>query len=627
MLFLCSIMRSFVVFYTFILMISAGFASAQVGQIRRLQQALPLIKDSTRYVDVLNKISLLYYEQSVDSTLYYCAKARDIANRLDYEKGIADASNNLGIVYDIKGNTQVALKFYNDAYNQYKLLGDSSNIVQTQMNIAMVYNLSGKKQKSVSNFRQALALSKRITHDSITSLAITNYMLLYPGDFKGEVRTKHLDQAEAIALKYKDVRMQLAVEQLRAYGYILEKDTIKGIALLQKTLAKGLELQLYYFSMDVMIQLGDLYIATRPDTAIRYYEQGLKFSEEKKYGAYGMAICKKLYAYYNAKNDTNKAYYYSRKIVDLYEKQTEIDRGSGIDYIEYAVKDQELKSEKLTSSYNSRFLWLAVTVCILTILSIIFLFRNWKLSKKTNEVLKMQFRQLESATEALEQSNQNYARLIKVVAHDLRNPIGAINSLSHMLLEENLDPNETREFTQLIYESSNSCIKLIADLLETDFHVTESELRKEEINVASFLQQTVKLLTFRANEKNQELNLSEPVDTVIQADRDKLLRVLNNLIVNAIKFSPVGGTIEIGTKKSQEGITISIKDNGLGIPKEEAAKIFDPFTSSKRVGTDGEQPFGLGLYITKQIVEAHHGRIWFESEAGLGTTFFVMLPV
>lgn len=92
---------------------------AQVGKIRELQMSLPAIRDSSNYVDVVNRISLLFYEQNADSTLYYALKARQIAYRNDYERGRADATNNLGVVFDIKGNIQLALRYYNDAYNQY----------------------------------------------------------------------------------------------------------------------------------------------------------------------------------------------------------------------------------------------------------------------------------------------------------------------------------------------------------------------------------------------------------------------------------------------------------------------------------------------------------------------------
>ena len=96
--------------------------------------------------------------------------------------------------------------------------------------------------------------------------------------------------------------------------------------------------------------------------------------------------------------------------------------------------------------------------------------------------------------------------------------------------------------------------------------------------------------------------------------------------MNAIKFSPRGGKIQIRMKRSPQGIMLTVKDHGIGIPAELSSRIFDLFTSAKRAGTAGEQPFGLGLYISKQIIEAHHGRIWFESGPTEGTQFFILLP-
>jgi signal transduction histidine kinase len=617
-------MKAHILSIIMIVMILPAFG--QVEKIRNLQQSLPSIQDSTQYVDVVNRISLLFYEQNADSTLYYGLQAREIAFRLHYAKGLADATNNLGVVFDIKGNIQLALRYYNDAYNQYTALDDSSNIVQTLMNIATVYGISGKDQKALVNFDRALLLGSRIAHDSITALVIYNYILTYPQKFSDSRKAELTERASGIATKYRDSRLKLAIQQLRADNLIANNDTEKGMRLLESTLAETLHMQLYYLSMDLLIDLGDNYFADNPEKALQFYVQALGIAEQKSYRMYAKVICKKLYDIYLSKNDHTTAFVYSQRLLKLYEEQAEIDRVSGIDYIEYAVKDQQLISQQIAADYNSKMLWLALAICFLTILSIIFLWRNWKLTRKTNDVLTLQFRQLESTTEALESSNQNYARLIKMVAHDLRNPIGGIYSLSSLILEEELSGAKLTEFVQLISESSDSCLKLIGDLLRTDFDFKESELRKEEFNLSGFLQQAVTLLAFKANEKNQQLILEESVQTMITADPDKLLRVLNNLIVNAIKFSPEGGIIEVNTERSDNGIVISVKDYGLGIPASYAPKLFDPFTPAKRKGTAGEQPFGLGLYISKQIIDAHRGRIWFESEEGKGTTFFVFLP-
>jgi len=94
-----------------------------------------------------------------------------------------------------------------------------------------------------------------------------------------------------------------------------------------------------------------------------------------------------------------------------------------------------------------------------------------------------------------------------------------------------------------------------------------------------------------------------------------------------MKFSQPESEIIISCKFSESDVIIDIKDNGVGIPFGLQDKLFDPFTSSKRTGTSGEHAFGLGLYISKQIVEAHRGKIWFESEDGIGSTFYVSLPI
>lgn len=600
--------------------------SGQVNKIRALQQSLPAIRDSSNYVDVVNRISLLFYEQNADSTLYYAQQARQIAYRINYAQGLADATNNLGVVFDIKGNIQLALRYYNDAYNQYVTLHDSSNIVQTLMNIGSVYNVSGRDDKAQANYDRAMALGDRIEHDSITALVIYNYVLLYPQKFTNSRRTALIDRAYGIAEKYRDVRLELAIDQLRATQLMETGHQESGVALLEKTLDRALALELNYLSMDLLLDLGDFYLAGDRDRGIGFYNKALELAEQKNYRLYARDVCKKLYDYYQSRGDNANAFIYSQKLLKLFEEQAEIDRVSGIDYIEYAVKDQQLISAQVQSKYHAQMLTLAVAVCVLTLLSIVVLWRNWKLSKKTNRVLTMQFRQLESTTDALERSNQNYARLIKILAHDLRNPIGGINALCSLLQDGDTTAEEARQYVELIRESSTTCLHMISDLLQTDFDFKESELHKKAVDLPVFLDHAVTLLTFRAAEKNQRLILEDASQAVLDADPDKLLRVLNNLIVNAIKFSPEGETIRVNMKASDKGVTISVEDHGLGIPRESIPNLFDPFTTSKRLGTAGEQAFGLGLYISKQIVEAHGGRLWFKTEEGSGTTFYIFLP-
>jgi tetratricopeptide (TPR) repeat protein len=165
------------------LLLISGLCRAQSTGLEKVQQSLLRIHDSLAYVDALNRVAMLSYEKNIDSTFYYAKQAREIANRLQYAQGKADALNNLGIVYDIKGDVQLALRFYNEAYNSYTAIHDSSNIVQALMNIGELYQEIGKDEKAIAYYRNAMNLGRHLTRDSIMSLVIFNFLVKYPAEF------------------------------------------------------------------------------------------------------------------------------------------------------------------------------------------------------------------------------------------------------------------------------------------------------------------------------------------------------------------------------------------------------------------------------------------------------------
>jgi signal transduction histidine kinase len=612
--------------FLFFLLSCCVVCRGQINEIWKLQKELPLIKDSLRYVDALNRLGMLLYEDNVDSTFLYTERARTIADRLQYDKGKADADDNLGVVYDMKGNMQLAFRYYNQAYNRYLTIHDTANAAQAMMNIALGYDEIDKGEKAVNSFKKAVAQGKNLKQDSIMSMVWYNYLLDHPEQFAKDSIQFYIAKAQQIAMKYKDKRVLLAIEQLTADIYIKNGQRNKGVALLRQAIVNAIKNNLYYLSLDIIVDLGDNFAPSDSAGAVSCYKQALGIAELKQYNIYTERLSKKLYDFYVAKKDIPKAFFYSQKLVDLHDRQEKVDNSSGVDYIEYALKDQQLESAQVQSRDELRFLFLALAICLFAIILLLILWRNWKQLHKTTGALRLQFEQSESTTEALEAMNNNYSRLIKIVAHDLRNPISAINTISGMLQPDAALPADMKELVNLIQVSSKNSLDLINELLETDFDQQQT-LKREEFQLDELLAQCVSLLIFKAKDKNQQLLLNCNVPVKIRGDHEKLWRVVNNLIINAIKFSPEASSIKIECRKSENIALIMISDSGMGIPHEIQSKIFDPFTSARRTGTQGEKPFGLGLYISKQIVEAHQGKIWLESEAGKGTTFFVELPV
>ena len=151
--------------------------------------------------------------------------------------------------------------------------------------------------------------------------------------------------------------------------------------------------------------------------------------------------------------------------------------------------------------------------------------------------------------------------------------------------------------------------------------------KKEPVEINGLVSNCVELLRFKAAEKEQFITMElmeMPLELTIS--KEKVWRVISNLISNAIKFSAEGKEIIVNVLNDQSSVEINVKDNGIGIPENLKNKVFNTYTDAKRAGTAGEKSFGLGLSISKEIIESHKGNIWFESIANRGTTFYVSLP-
>ncbi len=596
----------------------------QSSELAGIQASLSHIKDSSRYVDALNRMAMLLYEKSVDSTFYYTSRARKIADRLDYDKGRTDALNNLGVVFDIKGNLQLALRYYDEAYDGYKALHDSADCVEALMDIAMLYKELGKNQRGIQHFRMALGIGSKLRKDSIMSLAIYDYLLEYPAQFARDSMDYYIKKAKGIATKYKDERTLVGIDQLVADDMIAHGNRAKGLALLDQAITAATNRKLYYESMDIVIDMGDQLSASDAGKAAGYYRQGLAIAVKNGFLIYSQMMARKLFDFYTARGDSLAASGYSRQLVKLYDDQEKLENGSGIDYLDYALKDQQVKSLQVRSNYETALLFVAAIAVLLATSIIIVIRHNLKRIKQLNGQVTDRNEQMTRALGALEQSQADNTRMMKIAAHDLRNPIGGIYSVASMMLEEDGRSEDDRVALDLIKSSSQNSLELVSDLLQVQFK-TEA-LQKEPIDIGEMLQYCVSLLLNKAEAKDQQINLHTET-FILPASREKLWRVISNLLANAIKFSPKGGVIDVKMEHDAHRVLIAIKDNGIGIPAEMQNKIFDLFTEAKRPGTAGEQPFGLGLAISKQIVEAHGGKIWFESVKGKGATFFVELPV
>jgi signal transduction histidine kinase len=281
------------------------------------------------------------------------------------------------------------------------------------------------------------------------------------------------------------------------------------------------------------------------------------------------------------------------------------------------------------------YLWITIALSLMALIIVVLIYYYYRRGKKNIQALTLLNREIgeqkdkiEFAMVELERSNTDKERIIKVVAHDLRDPIGGAATLVATIINEDLPEAYEKESWGLVEKTLTNSLTLINELVELDLGKEHIRLDKELTDINETVKQCASLIQLIAIKKGQKLHLSAlPKPLNINIDKERIERMLNNLIGNAIKFSPVGETISIELEQKNKSVLIAIKDNGIGIPAEIQTEIFNTVGSTRRLGKAGEKSFGLGLSICKQIVEAHLGKIWVRSEAGKGSIFYVELPL
>ena len=252
-----------------------------------------------------------------------------------------------------------------------------------------------------------------------------------------------------------------------------------------------------------------------------------------------------------------------------------------------------------------------------------------EITRLNNQLVAMQ-RELARNNAELERLNQQKNQFLGIAAHDLRNPLSAIMSYSEFLLADLGDQldQEQVEFLNVIHSSSEFMSQLINDLLDVaKIESGKLDLKLQPTDLAELVDSNVTLNRRLAREKDIDLSLDlEDVPTVL-VDLAKIEQVLNNLISNAIKYSPSGTVVGVRLSRQGDQVRLSVRDRGQGIPSEEMDKLFKPFSRTSVKTTGGESSTGLGLVIVKKIVDGHGGEIDVESQVGEGTTFHVRLPL
>ncbi len=540
--------------------------------------------DKNKTAVVNGSIGVIFNEEgNYSNAIEFYQKAIRLEMEIDDKFNIAINEGNIGNVYFNQNDFPKALEYHFKSLKIYQELWQKNSVAYEYQIIGNIYMEMKYYLIAIHYEQMSLKISEETGNKVLEGYILAAIGNAYVALVKDADNTKRVKEpGEKIAEKYKGkisipvsktARLRLAIDYLQ-----------QGVAI-------GLKMQLYQLTQYCYETLADAYkLSGNFKKAIEYTNNYHVLTD----------------SFFSKKN--------KEKIVML-EMKNQYDH----QHLEDSVKT--VKQEKIAAIALNRqrsYLWIAISFSMFVLVIIALIYFNYTRVRGLHKKVSIQ------KTE-LEKKNRDNERILQIVAHDLRSPIGSIAYISDLMMMGNRTKKEVFDSLTTIKNASLGSLELINELASQNEN-TESP-NKKLVDIGLIITECATMLNFKAKEKQQTIITNiPPAPIYILVNREKISRVINNLVGNAIKFSHAKQVIEITLEQDDANVLIKIKDNGIGIPENIKQEVFDIFTDSKRYGTLGEKPFGLGLYISRQIVEANGGTITFESREGEETIFYIRLP-
>lgn len=610
------ILRAFVLVFV----LSSAFSVAQTAKIKNLQKALPKTKDSAVYVDKLNDIAVLMHMKDTDSSFLYAIKAKGIASRIGYEKGMADATSTLGIVLSIKGLNHDALKMQTKALAAYKKLNDIGSVARVYTNLSSTHRYLSDSINSVRTLRKGLAEARKKPNDSVMALVYSSYTNLAPGISQDSSRY-YIEKALTIARHYKDERILIYNNILEASILIGTPDQPKALPMLEKALVDAQAAELEYMEISTYDLLAKYY-AENPKKALDYYDKVMKIVNDKGYITLKSVVLQRMMPYAERLGDKDREVKLARELATtVSEKQARLSIFFS-DYIRYTeLEDSNKFLELKAKEEEKRILILSLfSLGSMVLLGIIFfLYRKTRRESSQKTVLNGL---LEQKNKELEVSDAFKNKLVSILAHDFRSPlISTLSALEVIKMGAALGKEEMDELYGQVQDDINQMLGLFDNTLQWIRQQLDGyHLDIGEHHLFPLVDEATQAFAYELAQKNITIQNTIATNLKIKTDKEMLQFINRNLISNAIKFSPENGTITISAVATGGKIAVSVFDEGRGLDQKTIAGLFSiSSTGSTKEGA------GIALAMCKDFIEKLGGSI--QAVNGLkGAVFTYHIP-
>ncbi|MDX9845710.1 MAG: tetratricopeptide repeat-containing sensor histidine kinase [Tenuifilaceae bacterium] len=627
------------------------YGNYSYGQDLKLQ---PSGKEIQR-IDSLNALAYEYRRSDPKLSLEYAIESHRLSTSIGYAKGLGESYHNMGTAKAVFGWYDKGLIDLIESARIRESDQDTDGLVSTYNNIGYIYSELKNDDKALDFYEKAFALINYSNSPRIVGIIINNI---------GHVNFRKKNYDRALEFFYQAYEHNKRNNDQRG-----ESNSLSNIGLvyhIRGDYAKGLEYHLQAYELgrnlndkfglvNTLRNISESYLKLNRDVdATNYALRSLLLAQELNSIAEELNTSGLLARIYEKRGRFKEAANYYKIESTLKDSLFNIQNSEAIGKIQaaYEIDNQIKENEFLRKEQNVNFqkiriqrisLILSVLLLFLVIVLMVFIIlanrrikqaveqltRKNEEATEQKETIQQKVKALDEKNSELQSSNSIKNKLISVIAHDLKNPFNSISGYSELLVSNfrEYTNDEVENFLGIIHDSAIKGNMLLDNLLQWSRLQTSSiQFLPVEHPLYRIVNDELFFATQKAKEKNIEILNEIQEDLVVYADSNMLKTVIRNLVSNALKFTPEGGTICIVAKKEVASLLISVSDSGMGIEPHIKEKLFTGEAGVTTASTSGEKGTGLGLMICRDFIKKHGGEIWVESKPGHGATFFFRLP-
>jgi signal transduction histidine kinase/Tfp pilus assembly protein PilF len=596
------------------------------------------LKDTASTITSMNWLGQLKKTESAyDSARYFYTQALTLSQRSHNSPAVSQNINGIGVTYQLQGQITQALELYLEALSIAEACGDQKQVSDSYYNIGYVHNLQQHYDSALVYFRKALGI-REILKDTAAIAGSYNSIGL------ALMRMEKYDEARDWYFKSK--KMLDPEEHTRLLSMIYN-----NIGITYENQGKFEEGRTYYFkSIELKKKMNDTRglastygnlsdnynEAGNPDKSIEYAILSLRLAKATQSLDYMITAHKILSHSFEKKLDYENAYnhYVEFKTLEDSLSNENTSRHASELIAKYNVSRKEKENESLKASAAVKELLLSKqkVIIICTVVSLVlllmlfgFVYQLYIKSKTLTNEVRSQKIEADAANVRLQEVLQENTMMMNVMVHDLRAPMNKVQGLADLIQADGaLNPHQVTYLSMMsgVVEQGR---RIIDDLLTIN---KRESLTVEKFLCNDFLRELIQLYTSEASRKHLQLKLNlTGANVMIETDKNVLSRILDNLISNAIKFSPPEKSILVNVSQDEQFVHIQVCDQGPGFSEDDHKHVYQRFKKLSARPTGGESSTGLGLAIVKHLVEQLNGNITLISKAQQGGVFNVSLPM